>query len=103
MLVWRGKFPSSSPPLSLRTFLEQVTSTVSIRFRPHRIATQTLTAASSVNSSCFETLNPLQKQQISLYVDTLLQWNQVFSLFSWFPESCIVLVFGTTVEINEWN
>ncbi|KAK1293347.1 hypothetical protein QJS10_CPB17g00628 [Acorus calamus] len=35
---------------------------------------------SSHQSSNFETLTPVQKQQISLYVETLLQWNQRMNL-----------------------
>ncbi|KAL6318934.1 hypothetical protein AAG906_001407 [Vitis piasezkii] len=80
MLVWRGKVPGVSSPLSLGTFVKQVTTSISTRFRPHRIATKTLTTTKVLNSSYFETLNPLQKQQISLYVDALLQWNQKMNL-----------------------
>ncbi|KAK1268871.1 hypothetical protein QJS04_geneDACA006847 [Acorus gramineus] len=34
----------------------------------------------ATKSSNFETLTPVQKQQISLYVETLLQWNQRMNL-----------------------
>lgn len=45
---------------------------------PHRIiGTQTLITTSALSSSYFETLTSHQKDQVHLYVDTLLQWNQV--------------------------
>ncbi|XP_024970727.1 uncharacterized protein LOC112509796 isoform X1 [Cynara cardunculus var. scolymus] len=44
------------------------------------IRRSTTTKSSIINASHFETLNPLQKQQVHLYVDALLDWNQKMNL-----------------------
>ncbi|KAF5780908.1 putative 16S rRNA (guanine(527)-N(7))-methyltransferase [Helianthus annuus] len=38
------------------------------------------TKCSIVNASHFKTLNPLQQQQVHLYIDALLDWNQKMNL-----------------------
>ncbi|KAL2936083.1 Ribosomal RNA small subunit methyltransferase G [Bienertia sinuspersici] len=78
MLCLRSK-PILSP-FSFRTFVEQLPF---IKLNTLNFTTnnrKSLTTATSLKSSHFETLNPHQKDQISLYVDVLLQWNQKMNL-----------------------
>lgn len=82
MLCWRNIAVLS--PFSLRTFIEHLPY-----YKPNTLnltakTRKSFATASSLKSSHFETLNLQQKDQISLYVDALLQWNQVlfFSLSS---------------------
>ncbi|XP_062169827.1 uncharacterized protein LOC133875645 [Alnus glutinosa] len=50
---------------------------------PHRIiGTQSLITTSALSSSYFESLTSHQKDQVHLYVDTLLQWNRKMNLTS---------------------
>jgi 16S rRNA (guanine527-N7)-methyltransferase len=80
MLVWRCKPPAVPFPLSLGTFVKHFSVIEPKAFPLHRIKAKSLTAAASIgthNSSCFDSFSCRQKKQIRLYVDTLLQWNQV--------------------------
>lgn len=51
---------------------------------------------STANFSHFGTLNSRQKDQIHLYVDALLQWNQVFS----FPRSQLHITNNNALTLN---
>lgn len=62
-----GNFVKHLPVSKLRTFRHAVTNTKTFT-----------TAGAGLNSSCFEALTSRQNEQINLYVDALLQWNQVF-------------------------
>ncbi|CAH1437373.1 unnamed protein product [Lactuca virosa] len=46
------------------------------------LSSNTLSALqiSIVNASHFDTVNPLQKQQVQLYIDALLDWNHKMNL-----------------------
>ncbi|KMT10504.1 hypothetical protein BVRB_5g116280 [Beta vulgaris subsp. vulgaris] len=78
MLCWRNIAVLS--PFSLRTFIEHLPY-----YKPNTLnltakTRKSFVTASSLKSSHFETLNLQQKDQISLYVDALLQWNQKMNL-----------------------
>ncbi|KAK9119604.1 hypothetical protein Scep_017697 [Stephania cephalantha] len=65
---------------SVRTFIKHLVSpktTVSSTATTHR---KTSPTSRTLCSSNLETLNPRQREQISLYVDALLQWNQKMNL-----------------------
>ncbi|KAK1433795.1 hypothetical protein QVD17_10712 [Tagetes erecta] len=79
MLLYRTKIFNFPVSLSLGTFIKHLECTTN--FKPPAITRRYTTINSStVNASHFETLNPLQKQQVHLYVDTLLDWNQKMNL-----------------------
>lgn len=83
MLVWRCKPPAVPFPLSLGTFVKHFSVIEPKAFPLHRIKAKSLTTAAAIgthNSSCFDSFSCLQKKQIRLYVDTLLQWNQKMNL-----------------------
>nr|XP_043617744.1 ribosomal RNA small subunit methyltransferase G [Erigeron canadensis] len=66
-------------PVSLGNFIKHLDRTS--YFKPTAITKRSTTTKSSIlNASHFETLNSLQKQQVRLYVDTLLEWNQKMNL-----------------------
>ncbi|KAL1174255.1 hypothetical protein V6Z11_A05G464700 [Gossypium hirsutum] len=71
-------FPSS---VSLGTFVKHLPfSKPKTSFPPQRLNFKSLTTTTTCvtrSSSYFETLNSRQKDQIHLYVDALLQWNQM--------------------------
>ncbi|KAL4584978.1 hypothetical protein LXL04_009591 [Taraxacum kok-saghyz] len=64
---------------SLGTFIKHFERTPNLKptVITRRVAS---TKSSIVNASHFDTLNPLQKQQVQLYVDALLVWNQKINL-----------------------
>ncbi|XP_040970577.1 ribosomal RNA small subunit methyltransferase G isoform X1 [Gossypium hirsutum] len=74
-------FPSS---VSLGTFVKHLPfSKPKTSFPPQRLNFKSLTTTTTCvtrSSSYFETLNSRQKDQIHLYVDALLQWNQKMNL-----------------------
>ncbi|MBA0665589.1 hypothetical protein Goklo_002078 [Gossypium klotzschianum] len=74
-------FPSS---MSLGTFVKHLPfSKPKTSFTPQRLNFKSLTTTTTCvtrSSSYFETLNSRQKDQIHLYVDALLQWNQKMNL-----------------------
>ncbi|KAA3464674.1 ribosomal RNA small subunit methyltransferase G-like isoform X3 [Gossypium australe] len=74
-------FPSS---MSLGTFVKHLPfSKPKTSFPPQRLnfkSPTTTTTCVTRSSSYFETLNSRQKDQIHLYVDALLQWNQKMNL-----------------------
>ncbi|MBA0873163.1 hypothetical protein Goshw_028252 [Gossypium schwendimanii] len=74
-------FPSS---ISLGTFVKHLPfSKPKTSFPPQRLNFKSLTTTTTCvtrSSSYFETLNSRQKDQIHLYVDALLQWNQKMNL-----------------------
>ncbi|CAI9280339.1 unnamed protein product [Lactuca saligna] len=69
-------FPVS---LSLGTFIKHIERASNLKptVTTRRFAS---TKSSIVNASHFDTLNPLQKQQVQLYIDALLDWNQKMNL-----------------------
>lgn len=72
-------------PLSLGNFIKHVPYpclNLSIsRFNPKK-SKQCFTTAAALRFSQFDNLNDHQKSQIHLYVDSLLQWNQVRTFFT---------------------
>lgn len=77
MLVCRNRIFNVSYPFSVGTFIKHLQTTTPASFKPIRKA---VTTSLTVKASHFETLTPQQKDQIHLYVDTLLQWNQKMNL-----------------------
>ncbi|XP_052184082.1 uncharacterized protein LOC127796065 isoform X3 [Diospyros lotus] len=65
---------------SVRTFVEHLSALTTTRFNPNRTNRKPLTTKAAIRTHFFESLNPLQKDQIHLYVDTLLQWNRKMNL-----------------------
>ncbi|KAM7471346.1 hypothetical protein LguiA_009529 [Lonicera macranthoides] len=80
MLVCRSRILSFSSPLSAGTFVKHIPSLKPSTSFPSRINRKALTTTSVLKTSHFETLNPRQKEQINLYVDALLDWNQKMNL-----------------------
>ncbi|XP_048328972.2 uncharacterized protein LOC107415675 isoform X2 [Ziziphus jujuba] len=77
MLVFRC---AAAVPFPLGTFFKHFPASKPKTFYPYRLRTKALTTTRILNSSYFEALSPLQKDQIHLYVDTLLEWNQRMNL-----------------------
>lgn len=81
MLVWRSV--NITVPnyvhFSLGNFIKHLPSSkISC---PYRLSTKTLVTTSALSSSSyFETLTSRQKDQVNLYVHTLLEWNQRMNL-----------------------
>ncbi|XP_076960518.1 uncharacterized protein LOC143636923 [Bidens hawaiensis] len=76
MLLYRTRLFNLPVSFSLGTFIKHLECTTTLT--PTRRSTTT--KASILNASHFETLNPIQKQQVHLYIDTLLDWNQKMNL-----------------------
>ncbi|KAF8399336.1 hypothetical protein HHK36_015201 [Tetracentron sinense] len=74
--------PNVSVSFSLPIFIKHLANSNSkpIIWYPNRYNRKTLATTRSVKSSHLETLTSRQKEQISLYVDALLQWNQRMNL-----------------------
>ncbi|KAM2978361.1 hypothetical protein FF2_015187 [Malus domestica] len=64
----------------LATFFKHLPVSNPATLCPYRFRPKTLTAAAIRSSSYFETLDSRQKEQVHLYVNTLLQWNQKMNL-----------------------
>ena len=72
---------STVPLFSVRTFFKHLPISP-FRATLKTLATTTTTTTKILGSSSFQTLSPLQKDQVHRYVDALLQGNQVaLSLF----------------------
>ncbi|KAK3030071.1 hypothetical protein RJ639_037619, partial [Escallonia herrerae] len=73
LLVCRSRILDAFSPLSSspRTFIKHLHPSKPTTLNPASFDRKTLTTTAH-----FETLTPRQKQQIHLYVETLLQWNQ---------------------------
>ncbi|KAF3437789.1 hypothetical protein FNV43_RR20545 [Rhamnella rubrinervis] len=67
-------------PFTLGTFFKHFPTSNPKTFYPCRISPKTLTTTRILNSSYLEALSPRQKDQVHLYVDTLLEWNQKMNL-----------------------
>ncbi|CAK7328986.1 unnamed protein product [Dovyalis caffra] len=83
MFVRRWKAPSVPFSFSLGTSIKQLPIIKIKAFPLHRITAESLITTACTrthNSSCFGTFSSHQKDQIGLYVDTLLQWNQKMNL-----------------------
>ncbi|KAK4843473.1 hypothetical protein QYF36_008449 [Acer negundo] len=86
MLMWLCKAPPNVQfqfplPFSARTLIKHLPSWKPNPFSRHRTNSKALTTTTRiVNSSHFETLDSRQQEQIRLYVDALLQWNQKMNL-----------------------
>ncbi|KAL8250422.1 hypothetical protein R6Q59_034117 [Mikania micrantha] len=79
MLLYQPRSFHFSVSLSLGTFIKHFVRASDLK--PTAITRRSATTKSSiVSASHFETLNPLQKQQLQLYVDALLDWNQKMNL-----------------------
>ncbi|ESQ43640.1 hypothetical protein EUTSA_v100143730mg, partial [Eutrema salsugineum] len=73
--------PCVSHVLSLPHFIKHLSCAKSHTFLQRRFHSNTHTdVAVSTTASCFKSLNSNQQNQIHLYVDTLLQWNQKMNL-----------------------
>ncbi|XP_010482315.1 PREDICTED: uncharacterized protein LOC104760999 [Camelina sativa] len=72
---------SVSHVFSLGHLIKHLPCTKSHTFLRRRFHSNAFTnVAASTTTSCFKSLSPSQKDQIHLYVDTLLQWNQKMNL-----------------------
>ncbi|KAJ8753570.1 hypothetical protein K2173_022811 [Erythroxylum novogranatense] len=84
MMIWRSKIPSVSFPLSFGTFVEHFPiSRIQVSSISRRINAKSLSTAGiskSSDSSFFQALSDTQKDQIHLYVEALLEWNQRMNL-----------------------
>ncbi|CAI0398967.1 unnamed protein product [Linum tenue] len=81
MLIGRWRQPCNASFLcSLGNFVEHLPLPTSLSVRPTRIQGKSVYAVGIRSSSYFEALNSRQQDQIRLYVDTLLQWNQKMNL-----------------------
>ncbi|KAF6143268.1 hypothetical protein GIB67_039051 [Kingdonia uniflora] len=81
MSIWFNKIPNVSHSLfSLPTFIKHLATSKPTIFLPRWSLKKTFTTCRNVNLPQLETLNPRQKEQISLYVDALLDWNQRMNL-----------------------
>ncbi|XP_040988063.1 ribosomal RNA small subunit methyltransferase G isoform X2 [Juglans microcarpa x Juglans regia] len=80
MLVWRGMVPNIQ--FSRGNFFKHLPASTptSICCPCNIISTGTLFTTRALRSSYFESLASHQKDQVHLYVDTLLQWNQRMNL-----------------------
>ncbi|KAJ0755081.1 putative 16S rRNA (guanine(527)-N(7))-methyltransferase [Helianthus annuus] len=79
MLLYRTRIFNLPVSFSLGTFIKHLERATNLK--PTVITRRsTTTKCSIVNASHFETLNPLQQQQVHLYVDALLDWNQKMNL-----------------------
>ncbi|XP_050151479.1 uncharacterized protein LOC126626262 isoform X2 [Malus sylvestris] len=67
-------------PFSLGTFFKHLPASNPTTLCPYRFRSKTLSATAIRSFSYFETLDSRQKEQVHLYVDTLLQWNQKMNL-----------------------
>ncbi|PON35041.1 rRNA small subunit methyltransferase G [Parasponia andersonii] len=67
-------------PFSFGTFFKHLPALKRTTIFPYRISRRALSTTRILNSSYFETLYPSQRDQIHLYVDVLLQWNQKMNL-----------------------
>ncbi|CAN1794002.1 Ribosomal RNA small subunit methyltransferase G [Linum perenne] len=65
---------------SMRFFLEHLPNPTFVAYGPARFQAKSVAAVRIHSSSYFETLNSRQQDQIRLYVDVLLQWNQKMNL-----------------------
>ncbi|KAI3726942.1 hypothetical protein L1987_66749 [Smallanthus sonchifolius] len=90
MLLYRTRIFNFPVSFSLGTFIKHFerASILKLTATTRRTAT---TKSSIVNASHFETLNPLQKQQLQLYVGALLDWNQVLLLSSHIEDSLAII------------
>ncbi|KAK9669380.1 hypothetical protein RND81_13G125900 [Saponaria officinalis] len=66
-------------PISFGNFIKHLPRN---KLTPFNFNHKTLISTKSLNSSHFETLDSQQRDQISIYVDALLQWNQRMNLTS---------------------
>ncbi|CAK9138664.1 unnamed protein product [Ilex paraguariensis] len=80
MLGCCSRISNVSNTLYLGTFVKRLPLFEHTTFTPSKINRKSCTTTSVLNNSHFETLTPHQKQQINLYVETLLQWNQKMNL-----------------------
>ncbi|XP_010533483.1 PREDICTED: uncharacterized protein LOC104809258 [Tarenaya hassleriana] len=69
--------PCVSLLFSAGNFIKHLRFARSVAFLPWQIHTN---SSVSTGASCFKTLSSTQQDQIHLYVDTLLQWNQKMNL-----------------------
>ncbi|KAI8528991.1 hypothetical protein RHMOL_Rhmol12G0191400 [Rhododendron molle] len=80
MLAFRNSVSAITPPLSFGTFIKHLPTLIPAALNPNRINHRTLTTAAVRSSTHFQTLTSRQKEQIHLYVDALLDWNQKMNL-----------------------
>ncbi|KAG5522888.1 hypothetical protein RHGRI_034886 [Rhododendron griersonianum] len=80
MLAFRNSVSAITPPLSFGTFIKHLPTLIPAALNPNRINHRTLTTAAVHSSTHFQALTSRQKEQIHLYVDALLDWNQKMNL-----------------------
>ncbi|KAL8091621.1 uncharacterized protein LOC141689361 [Apium graveolens] len=80
MLASRGTLFILSNSLSLGTFFKHVQTTKLTTSRLRTFNRKHTTTSALLITSHFETLSPRQKEQIHVYVDALLFWNQKMNL-----------------------
>ncbi|XP_038687324.1 ribosomal RNA small subunit methyltransferase G [Tripterygium wilfordii] len=82
MLLWRSRVPTLPFSFSVKTFVEHfpVSKPITFRSQTHKICSKLESIISVEGSPHFKNLNSRQKEQIHLYVDALLDWNQKMNL-----------------------
>ncbi|KAF5185487.1 Ribosomal rna small subunit methyltransferase g [Thalictrum thalictroides] len=81
MSLWCNHIPIVVHSLSYRTFIKHLATLNPTNWFCRTINRRTLTvSAANRSSSLLQTLTSRQKEQISLYVDALLEWNQRMNL-----------------------
>ncbi|KAI3765780.1 hypothetical protein L2E82_15824 [Cichorium intybus] len=80
MALLRNRVFNIPVSLSFGTFIKHIERASNLK--PTVITRRSASTKSSsiVNAAHYDTLNPLQKQQVQLYVDALLDWNQKMNL-----------------------
>ncbi|KAH7858723.1 hypothetical protein Vadar_027172 [Vaccinium darrowii] len=80
MLAFRNSISAITPPLSLGTFIKHFSTFIPAALNPNRNNPRALTTTAGRRLTHFQTLTSRQKEQIHLYVDALLEWNQKMNL-----------------------
>ncbi|XP_030458055.1 uncharacterized protein LOC115678763 [Syzygium oleosum] len=80
MLASRCKFPGISTPLSVGTFVKHLAVPISTRLHCALVDAEGGAKGRAVRCPKFRALTNDQKEQIRLYVDALLEWNQRMNL-----------------------
>ncbi|GAV74578.1 GidB domain-containing protein [Cephalotus follicularis] len=80
MLIWHCKASNILHPFSFGTFVKHLPLSKPLTFFPWKIQAKTLSTTRILSLPHFQALSSRQKDQIHIYVDTLLEWNQRVNL-----------------------
>lgn len=64
-------------PFSFGTFIKHLVASKSLKLSPSAKSFTASASSKVFSSSRFEALNSRQKEQVRIYIDSLLEWNQV--------------------------